>query len=267
MNKQEILNKYKKEEERLLVAKALDKLEFAETKNKITNTDFLDMHQKSLLQKLVSSIRCDNYLFLGGSKEPERTVLIFYPNKFDKEIVERNYNNIMGVVEILLPNDLKGRYTHRDYLGGLMKLGIKREKIGDIVVFDEGANIIVLNEIINFVKENLSSLTRFSKSTIQIKKIEELHIQEANTEEIQIIVSSLRLDNIVSELARTSRTKAEEVISSGRIFVNFENIMKESKILKEEDIITIRGKGRFRIIEILGNTKKGRFIVKVEKYT
>lgn len=267
MNKQEILNKYKKEEERLLVAKALDKLEFAETKNKITNTDFLDMHQKNLLQKLANSIKCDNYLFFGGSKEPERTVLIFYPNKFDKKIVERNYNNIMGVVEILLPNDLKGRYTHRDYLGGLMKLGIKREKIGDIVVFDEGANIIVLNEIIDFVKENVSSLTRFGKATVRIKKIEELHLQEINTEEIQIIVSSLRVDNIVSELARTSRTKAEEVISSGRVFVNFENVMKESKILKEEDIITIRGKGRFRIIEILGNTKKGRFIVKVEKYT
>lgn len=179
------------------------------------------MYQKNLVEKLLNTIKCKNYLFFGGSKEAERTVVIFYPDKFDKNIVEKNYTNIMGVVEILLPNDLKESYTHRDYLGGLMKLGIKREKIGDIIVFNEGAHIIVLNEIINFVKENLLSLTRFSKSNIQINKIEELHKQETKTQEIQIIVSSLRLDNIISELARTSRTKAEEIISARKSFCEF----------------------------------------------
>lgn len=172
----------------------------------------------------------------------------------------------MQIIEIILPNELQGNYTHRDYLGGLMKLGIKREKIGDIIVFNEGANIIVLNEILDFVNSNITSLTRFGKSLIQIRKIEELHKQEIKTEEIQIIVSSLRLDNVVSELIKTSRVKAEEVIIASRVFINFENILKTSKILKEEDIITIRGKGRFKIQEVIGSTKKGRLIVKVEKY-
>ena len=267
MNKQEILNKYKNEEERLLVAKTMDKIEFVEVKNKITNTDFLDMYQKNLLQKLINSIKYDNYLFFGGNEESERTVLIFYPNKFNQAIVEKNYNNIMGVIEIILPNELKGKYTHRDYLGGLMKLGIKREKIGDIIVFDEGAHIIVLNEIINFVKENIAGLTRFSKASIQIKTIEELRVKKICIEETKIIVSSLRVDNVIAELTKTSRTKAEEIIKSGRVFVNFENITKDSKILKEEDIITIRGKGRFKLIKIEGNTKKGKSVVNIGKYT
>lgn len=266
MNKQEILKKYTKEEDRLLIAKVLDKMEFAKSKNKITNTDFLDLYQKNLVQKLLNSIRCENYLFFGGNDNTERKVVIFYPEKLEKQFVEKNYNNIMQIVEIILPNELQGSYTHRDYLGGLMKLGIKREKIGDIIVFNEGANIIVLNEILDFVNSNISSLTRFGKSLIKTKKIEELHKQEIKTEEIQIIVSSLRLDNIVSELAKTSRTKAEEIINSGRVFVNFENVIKDSKTLKEADIITIRGKGRFKILEVMGNTKKGRFIIKVEKY-
>ena len=266
MNKQEILKKYSKEEERLLIAKVLDKMEFAKSKNKITNTDFLDLYQKNLVQKLLNSIRCENYLFFGGNDNTEREVVIFYPEKFEKQFVEKNYNNIMQIVEIILPNELQGTYTHRDYLGGLMKLGIKREKIGDIIVFDEGANVIVLNEILGFVNSNISSLTRFGKSLIQTKKIEELHKQEIKTEEIQIIVSSLRLDNIVSELAKTSRTKAEEIISTGRVFVNFENVIKDSKTIKEADFITIRGKGRFKVVDVIGNTKKGRFIIKVEKY-
>lgn len=266
MNKQEILKKYKKEEDRLLIAKVLDKIKFSENKNKITNTDFLDMYQKNVVQKLLNSLKYKNYIFYGGCEESERTVVIFYPDKFSKDIVEKNYNEIMQIIEIILPNDLKGRYAHRDYLGGLMKLGIKRERIGDIITFHEGANIIVLKETIEFVKNNLASLTRFGKSIIKIKSIEELHKPEIKTETMQIIVSSLRLDNIISELARTSRTKAEEIISTGRVFVNFENITKDSKILKEKDIITIRGKGRFKLIETKGNTKKGRLVLNIEKY-
>lgn len=266
MNKQEILNKYTKEEDRLLIAKVLDKMEFAKLKNKITNTDFLDLYQKNLVQKLLNSIKCENYMFFGGSDDAERETIIFYPEKLEKQFVEKNYNNIMQIVEIILPNELMGKYTHRDYLGGLMKLGIKREKIGDIIAFNEGANIIVLNEILDFVNSNISSLIRFSKANIQAKKIEKLHKQEIKREEIQIIISSLRLDNIVAELAKTSRTKAEEIINAGRVFVNFENVIKDSKTIKNDDIITIRGKGRFKILEVIGNTKKGRFIVKVEKY-
>ena len=57
----------------------------------------------------------------------------------------------MQIVEIILPNDLQGKYTHRDYLGALMKLGLKREKIGDIIVWEKGAHIIVLNEIVSFL--------------------------------------------------------------------------------------------------------------------
>lgn len=266
MNKQEILKKYSKDEDRLLIAKVLDKIQFAESKNKITNTDFLDMYQKTLIQKLLNSIRYKNYYFFGGNDDVERTVAIFYPDKFNKEISEKNHNNIMRIIEIILPNELQGSYTHRDYLGGLMKLGIKREKIGDIIVSSEGADIIVLNEKIDFLINNITSLTRFSKSTIQTKKIEELKKQEIHTEELQIIVSSLRLDNIVSELAKTSRTKAEEIINEQRVFVNFENALKTSKTIKEKDIITIRGRGRFKIVETIGNTKKGRYILKVEKY-
>jgi len=266
MNRQEILSRYKKEEDRLLIAKVLDKLQYAENKNKITNTDFLDMYQRNLVQKLLNSLKIDNFILFGGSEDSERTVLIFYPKKFSKDIVQKNYNTIFRVIEIILPNELQGKYTHRDYLGGIMKLGIKREKIGDIIVFEQGANIIVLNEIIDFIKNNISSLTRFSKSKIEIKQVEELYKKQIQTEQIEIIVSSLRLDNIVSELAKTSRTKAEEIISSGRVFVNFENVIKDSKTLKEMDILTIRGKGRFRILEILGNTKKGKMCVRVEKY-
>lgn len=266
MDKQEILKNYKNEEDKLLVSKMLDKIELCSKRNKIQSTDFLDARQKLLLEKILKSNKIENYSIFGGFEEAERTAIIFYPEKWNKEIVEKNYPSVMQVIEILLPNDLKGKYTHRDYLGGLMKLGLRREKIGDIVVWEEGAHIIALNEIVPFLEQHLSTLTRFQKSQISTKGISEIHKCIINKEEIEIIVSSTRLDNIVSELCKTSRTKAEEIIKAERVFVNYEIVTKDSKTINVGDKITIRGKGKFEIIEQVGNTKKGRYILRVEKY-
>ena len=266
MNKQELLKNYKNDEDKLIISKMLDQIMLCGKRNKIQSTDFLDARQKLLLEKILKNNKIENYIIFGGFEDSERSLIIFYPEKWNKEIVEKNYPSVMQVIEILLPNDLKGKYTHRDYLGGLMKLGLKREKIGDIVVWEEGAHIIVLNEIVPFLEQHLSSLTRFQKSQISIKGISEIHKCIINKEEIEIIVSSNRLDNIVSELCKTSRTKAEEIIRAERVFVNYEVITKDSKTINVGDKITIRGKGKFEIIEQVGNTKKGRNILKIEKY-
>lgn len=263
MNKQDILKYYKNEEDKLLVAKALDKFTIATTKNKITNTDFLDLRQINLIEKLLKQIRCQNYICFGGYENAERKLVIFFSDKFESNIIEKNYNQIMSIIQITLPNELKNKYTHRDYLSGLMKIGIKREKIGDIVVYENGADIIILNEISKYVLTNIQELTRFSKSNIEINKLENIHSVEIKKEEISITVASLRLDNIVSELAKTSRAKSEEIILSGRVFLNFENEYKSAKLIKQGDIITIRGKGRFEMNSIIGNTKKGKVILKV----
>lgn len=150
--------------------------------------------------------------------------------------------------------------------GGLIKLGLKREKIGDILVDENGADIIINKDIEKFLLTNLQQLTRFQKANIESIPLTKLRKIEIQKERIKITVSSMRLDNIVSELAHCSRSKAEELLQQERIFVNYENIIKSTKEIKEKDLITIRGKGKFEIIEILGNTKKGRFIIEIEKF-
>lgn len=266
MNKEEILKNYKKEQDKLLVAKMLDQIVLCNKRNKIQNTDFLDERQQILLEKVLHRLEIENYVIYGGFEKAERKVVLFYPEKWNKEIVEKNYDTVMQVIEILLPNDLKGKYTHRDYLGGLMKLGLKREKIGDIVVWEEGANIIVLNEVVPFLEQHLMTLTRFQKAGISVTDLSNLHPVNIKKEEIEITVSSMRLDNIVSELSKTSRTKAEEIIRAERVILNYETVTKDSKLIKVGDKLTIRGKGKFELKEQIGNTKKGRYILKIEKY-
>ena len=190
MNKQEILAKYEKEEDKLLVSKLLDKIEFVEKKNTVETTDFLDMHQKSILEKVLKSVKYNNYVIYGGYENAERTMIILYPEKLET-VFENNYfdyNNIVQIIRITLPNEMRGKYTHRDYLGAVIKVGVKREKVGDILVSIDGADLIVSKEMIEYLNTSLKELTRFSKSTFEICEVEELNIAPVNTEIMKIII-------------------------------------------------------------------------------
>ena len=89
---------------------------------------------------------------------------------------------------------------------------------------------------------------------------------ELKKEEIRIVVQSLRLDNIVSELANTSRTKANEMIEQAKVFINYEEQFKNDKQVKEKDVIVIRGKGKFEVDKLEGTTRKNKQILVVKKY-
>lgn len=262
----DILNDYKEKDDKILLAQILDKIEMVEKKNKIEHTDFLDLAQIELVQKFINKIKISNYMSYGGFEQAERKMYVIYSEKFNSLVVEKNLSNIVQIIRIQLPEDLKGKYTHRDYLGAVIKLGIKREKVGDIVVDENGADIIVDRDIVKFLLDNLGGLTRFSKSIITVQNIEDLRPVEIRKEELDIIVSSLRLDNVISELARCSRNKALDIINMERVFVNFECETKKTKQIKPGDMISIRGKGRFFIKEIMGQTRSGRTIAKVEKF-
>ena len=265
MNKKQLLDEYKKQEDKILLSQILDDYESCKVKGKIEYTNFLDMYQSVLVKNFLKKLDIKNYIFYGGYENAERKVVIFYPPE-DQEYLEKTYFNIYKIIRISLSNQEKGKYTHRNYLGGIVKLGMKREKVGDILVFDDGADIIVKEEVAEVLKNELSTLKRFENSKIEIFQINELRTPEVRKEEINIIVSSLRLDNIVSDLAKTSRAKAVQIINQERVFVNGQNETKQSKNIKINDIITIRGKGRFMIKGIAGETRSGRTVLIKEKY-
>ena len=266
MNKTDLLNTYKRQEDKVIIAQVLDKINIMEKGQKIESTDFLDMYQISLVETFLKKISFENYILYGGFEEAERKVLIVYPEKYTKEMLEKNYGKIISIVKIELPEENHGKYAHRNYLGGIVKLGLKREKVGDILVFDDGADIVTVNDFAQILCTELGSLTRFQNSKIEVLDIKNIRTREIKLEEVKIIVPSLRLDNFVSDLARTSRSKAVDIIDQERVFVNGKNETKASKQITKDDVITIRGKGRFVIKDFVGNTRSGRTVVLVEKY-
>ena len=124
----------------------------------------------------------------------------------------------------------------------------------------------IIKDVEEYLLTNLGELTRFSKAQIETKQISELEPSEVITQKLQIIIPQMRLDCIVSESIRCSRTNVSEIIKQERVFVNHKLETKNSKILHEQDMITIRGKGRFKINNIISRTKKDKIVLEIEKY-
>lgn len=252
-----------KNENDLLIAKVLDKKKLCDSKNRITFTDFLNEREQKIVEK---NIKMKNSFFYGVNDNADRKILVFYPEKLSKEIAEESLVNKIVAIRITLKNDQKGYYEHKNYLSALIKIGIERSKIGDILVDENGADIIVFDINKEFIKQSLQELTRFRKSTIEIIHVKDIREKIDKFEEKTIIVASMRLDNIVAELVGCSRTNADGYINSERVIVNYETILKSSKNIDEGDIVTIRGKGKFRIDGLVRNTRNNRYVLKVSKY-
>ena len=259
MNKQEILSRYKKEEDKLILAKVLDKQVASSTKKQITHTDFLDMAEQKLVESFLQKQKIEHFSWQGGYANAQRKQLYFYPEKSEEEIE-------IGVLRVKLPKEKIGEYEHRIYLGGILKLGVKREKIGDILVEEDGADILVDKEILPFLLKHLGDLTRFQKANIEEIPLQEIRKVEQKKEEKNIVVPSMRLDAIVSGIIGCSRAKAEEYLKQERVFLNYEKTTKGNKEIKENSILTIRGKGKYDIVQIVGLSKKQKIVVKIAKW-
>lgn len=265
MEKINILKKYKNEEERLLVSKIFDKIALAEKQNKIQVTDFLSPVELKVAKDVLQLIECSKFRVYGGIENADRNAIIIFPDKLETVFLQEkfDYNNIFSCIRII---NCQENYEHKIYLGGCVKLGVKRGKIGDIIVFQNGADIIVSKDVEKFLLTNLQGLHRFKNSRIEIIDINQVTKKEQKFKEMKLIVSSLRLDNVVAELVGTSRNKAIELLKQERVFVNYRNETKATKLVVEKDLVTVRGKGKFVIDEIEGNTKSGKIIFLAKKY-
>lgn len=256
----------KSEDKNFMFASVKDKINLAKKRNKIQNTCFFTQAEKTFAEKELIKSKENNYFFFGGYDEAERVALIAYPEKFDTEIVKENLDNIFKVIKIVLPNELAGAYNHSSYLASLMKIGLERERFGDIICFENEAYVVVLKENAEYIKENLKHLTRFKKSKIEILNLDGLKVKPKEFEKFKIVVSSNRLDNFVAELAKCSRNKAMEYMLLEKVFVNNSVELKVSKKIKVNDVITIRGKGKFIVCEFVGNNKKEKEVYIIKKY-
>lgn len=155
--------------------------------------------------------------------------------------------------------------THRDYLGAILNLGIERCKIGDILVNTCEAVVFVSDHMSDFLAQNLTRI-RHTPVVASIEELQEFQY-EPSFEEIRGTVASVRLDTLLALAFSSSRSRLSGLIEGKKVFVNGRMIVSNGYRLKEGDIISVRGMGKFCYDGVLSETRKGRYSVVVRKYS
>lgn len=241
--------------------KALDKIEIAIKNNIFKNTDFLDPYLASICNEILKTrFGHVDFKVTGGYDEAERKIIIIYPDYYYEPYID------IPLKVIKIDNFPKGKtFEHREVLGSILGLGLKREKIGDIIINKDNIQIVVLEEIASYVEINLTRIGKY-KVEAHIDEIENIIPKEREFKQVTDTVKSLRLDAVSSSGFSMSRNKAVNDIKKEKLKVNFVPISSPSFNIKEGDLISYRGKGRMILDKVIGKTKKDRYKISIKKF-
>lgn len=253
--------KIKMNKEELLIQKRIIELsKAAYFQNRITYTDFLNLNEQNIFYSSLNEIAAITYKTYGGYELAERQMIAFIPDALSYEC-----SYPIQVVKVS-PSHKKfsDKLTHRDFLGATLNLGIHREKIGDILVKDNEGYIFCHDHMSNFLIQELKKV-KHTNVTVSLYEGESIHI-EPDFEEIGGSIASNRIDCVLTMICKVSRTASANLITSGNVFINGRQILSNNLSLKENDIISIRGNGKYIFKEITHTTKKGRIFVRLFRY-
>ena len=187
----------------------------------------------------------------------------YYPYKdCDKAIIYTTKAPQIRLIEIISADKL----THREIMGSLFGLNLDSGLFGDIIINSNHYYIMVIDSIYNLI---INELHYIGKHPIKLKEVplDILLAYEKKYEEITIIVSSLRIDNVISSLIGTSRCQIKSKFLADEVVLNYEICHRLNYQLKEMDTFSIRKYGKYKYIGITKETKKNNYVIKILKYT
>lgn len=250
-------------EEDLIKHKLLDTANQAYKNNTFTFTNFLSMSELSIFYSMRQQLSFIDFEVFGGNDICERCVLKFG----NKDILGYDIDYPIDTIKICpMTPKFAENLSHRDYLGALMNLGIKRELLGDILIKEKIAYLFCLDHITDFIITNLHQVKH---TGVKLMKVESADLAEVSQkkENLDLIAASARIDAVVSSITKLSRSKVKELFLAKKIFVNGMCNENVSYNLKSNDILVIRGVGKFIFIGNGKETKSGRVYVNLQKYT
>lgn len=215
---------------------------------------FLTPSEAAIVQSQLG--KTARYHFFGGYDGAERTLLCFLPDWCETPVYP-----ITAFTFTYRKCDVLG---HRDFLGALMALGITRETVGDILVEEGRAVVFVHNDMAKFIS---SQITKIGNVGVTIAQGFTGDLPTCGQkQQFTVTVASTRIDCVVSAICNLSRGDAAARIDDGLVFVNSVTCEKHTRTVTQGDIITVRQKGRFEIESCDTVSKRGRIILKYNKY-
>jgi RNA-binding protein YlmH len=246
------------DEERRFVAR-LDELVQKAAQGIAGQSDFLDLRQQDLALAVAVNSSGISWHLTGGYEEAERKRLIVFPD-WDQEA-----NNQIAYLLVRHKDYQEQTIGHRDYLGAVLNLGIKREKLGDIVVQNPVAFLIIDIDLTNFVCQQLSRVKHCSVS-VEIISSADFVFEPPQLTTLKISLASLRLDAAIAASFNLPRSDVNSFIEGGKVKLNQLETYKPSASVKTGDLVSVRGLGRFRLEDIGGISRKGRYQVRVSRW-
>ena len=265
MTKKELLDRCARDsEERILLGRALDKLELAQNRGVPAHTPFLSPGEQASVTDLLAAWGRPRHLFWGGFSDAERQICVFLPDWQEPEDFFADPDGPLSALEAKFPAGAS--LSHRDILGSLMGLGITREKLGDILFPAPGlCQVVALTEAMPILLSQWEGAGRWKVSLSPIP-LTQLSPKPAQVKTIRDTVATPRLDAVAASGFSLSRSKAAALISAGRVSLNHRECLKGDKLVEEGDTLTCRGLGKCVVKEVPGQSRKGRTMLVLERY-
>lgn len=213
---------------------------------------------EEVLQKYGVLNTLNHYCFMGGYPYAERQVLVF---GYDETYMDCP----IRALKITVKTGIGKILTHRDFLGALLGLGLKRETIGDIILKTFGAYVLVTEEMAEFIRCHLTGIGRYHKIEVEEIPFNQMEIEPPKFKECLTTVSSLRIDVIFAAAFNLSRAEVTKYLQNDKGKLNGISA-KTSQLMKVGDVGTLRGYGKIRLAAVGGTTKKDRLHITIEKY-
>lgn len=248
--------------DRIFFAKLADMVNRCEKNGYSVFSSFLDERQCAEAEMWCRRNTCGlHYKFYGGFTEASRKMLAVYPDYCEEYITDE-----FPIKCLTFTYRKENKLNHRDFLGSFMGLMLRRETIGDIIV-TEGIAQTAVTEVA--AKDIMSSVSKIGRTGVKISDSRDFELSVSDIQQFRDIsgtVASLRLDCVTALAANVSREKAAAFIRADRVDVNHFTVSSVSQELREGDILSIRGYGRFILSGINGLTRKNRVHIILKKY-
>lgn len=223
-------------------------------------TDFLSLSDASVVCEVS---RAGEYTLFGGADGCERVMARFgNPDELGYEV---EFPITVIRIEPLIKK-FSEQLNHRDFLGALMNLGIERDVIGDIMVRDNAAYVFAANRIADYITENFDRVKHTSVKCVLMSTNDVKESFTANLQEENILISSERLDAVISKVYNLSRNQTNEIFRERKVFVNGRLCENNSSGINPRDVVAVRGYGKFVYGGIAYVTKKGKISALVSRY-
>lgn len=248
------------DKDKLLTARTEDLFRLCEKYAAPRFSVFLDGGEKAYLEDNFRAPYGFNTMFFGGFSGSERTILGVFPEWTDAG------ESLFPILIIKITGKYEKKLSHRDYLGTILSLGIDRSKIGDIMITDDTtAFVAVCDDIADYICNNLHKISNQGVKT-EILDIFNLPAVSPRLEVFGTVCASLRTDAVVAAVTKLSRKDAAKLVENERVKINHRPVSDASKQIKEGDLISVQGFGRFILASSGGCTRSGRLHITVKKY-